>query len=66
MKIPSIVVIILRVVTLYAFSYAMYWGAAWLIGSPHEFPNLWAKALTPVAIVAAAYYFNRTNQKRGN
>lgn len=63
---PIIAVIILRGVALYAFSYGMYWGAAWMVGSPREFSNLWAKALIPVAVVAAAYYFNLTNQKRGN
>lgn len=61
---PSLFVIILRVVAFYAFSYGMYWGAAWLIGSPHEFANLWAKSLTPVAVVAAAFYFNQTNKRR--
>ena len=49
---------------LYAFSYGMYWGAAWMVGSPHEFRHLWAKALIPVGVLAAAYYFNPTNQKR--
>lgn len=63
---PGIAVIILRGLALYVFSYAMYWGAAWMVGSPHEFSNLWAKALIPVGVVAAAYYFNQTNQKRGN
>jgi uncharacterized membrane-anchored protein len=62
---PSILVVVLRILALYAFSYALYWGAAWMIGSPHEFANLWAKALTPVAVVAAAFYFNQTNQRRG-
>lgn len=62
---PSIAVIIFRVAALYAFSYGMYWGAAWMVGSPHEFPNLWAKALIPVGVVAAAFYFNKTNQTRG-
>ncbi len=63
---PSIAIVILRGAALYAFSYGMYWGAAWMVGSPCEFSNLWAKALIPVAVVAAAYYFNQTNQKRGN
>ena len=58
--------IVLRGAALYAFSYGMYWGAAWMVGSPHEFVNLWAKSLTPVGVVAAAYYFNHTNKKRGN
>lgn len=62
---PSIAVIILRGAALYAFSYAMYWGAAWMVGSPREFSNLWAKALVPVGVVAAAFYFNRTNPRRG-
>lgn len=62
---PSIAVIILRGAALYAFSYAMYWGAAWMVGSPHGFANLWAKALIPVGVVAAAFYFNQTNPRRG-
>lgn len=63
---PSVAVLILRCLALYAFSYGMYWGAAWMVGSPHGFSNLWAKALIPVAVVAAAFYFNQTNKKRGN
>ena len=62
---PGIAIVILRVLALYAFSYAMYWGAAYMVGSPREFSNLWAKALTPVGVVAAAFYFNQTNQRRG-
>lgn len=49
---------------LYLFSYGLYWGAAWMVGSPHELRNLWAKALIPVAVLAAAYYFNQTNGRR--
>ena len=62
---PKVWVIVLRGLALYAFSYGMYWGAAWMVGSPHEFRNLWAKALIPVSVLAAAYYFNLTNQRRG-
>lgn len=62
---PSIAIVILRGLALYAVSYGMYWGAAWMVGSPHEFSNLWAKALIPVGVVAAAFYFNQTNPRRG-
>lgn len=62
---PSLSIILLRGAALYAFSYALYWGAAYMVGSPREFANLWAKALTPVGVVAAAFYFNQTNQRRG-
>ena len=65
MKTPSIAIVILRGLALYAFSYAMYWGAASMVGSPREFSNLWTKALIPVGVVAAAFYFNQTNQRRG-
>lgn len=61
---PSLWVLIGRGLALYAFSYGMYWGAAWMVGSPHELRNLWAKALIPVAVLAAAYYFNQTNGRR--
>ena len=65
MKTSSIAIVILRGLALYVFSYAMYWGAAWMVGSPREFSDLWAKALIPVGVVAAAFYFNQTNQRRG-
>jgi len=63
---PSLPVLALRGVALYLFAYACYWGAGWLVGSPHEFRNLWAKALILPGIAAAAYYFNKTNGRRGN
>ena len=59
-------VLILRGVALYVLAYACYWGAAQLVGSPHEFRHLWAKALILPGIAAAAYYFNQTNTRRGN
>ena len=62
----SVAVILLRGAGLYLFAYACYWGAAQLVGSPHEFRNLWAKALILPGIAAAAYYFNKTNTRRGN
>lgn len=58
---PSLPAIILRGVALYALAYGCYWGAAWLVGSPHEFRNLWAKALILPGIAAAAFYFNKTD-----
>ena len=61
---PGPLVLALRGLALYAVSYGLYWGAAWGIGSPHEFRNLWAKALIPLAVVLAAMYFNKTNQMR--
>ncbi len=63
---PSLLLMVLRGVGLYAVAYACYWGAAWLVGSPHEFRNLWGKALILPGIAAAAYYFNKTNGRRGN
>ncbi len=63
---PSLPVLALRGVGLYLFAYACYWGAGWLVGSPHGFRNLWAKALILPGIAAAAYYFNKTNGRRGN
>lgn len=57
---------ILRGLALYVFSYGLYWAAAWVIGSPHEFRHLWAKSLIPLGVVLAALYFNKTNQSRGN
>lgn len=62
----SLAVLALRGAALYAFAYACYWGAAYLVGSPHEFRHLWAKSLIPLGVVAAAMYFNKTNQSRGN
>ena len=62
---PRVLVLVLRGVALYAFGYACYWGAAWLVGSPHDFRHLWAKALLLPGIAAAAFYFNKTNQTRG-
>ena len=62
---PTPLVLVLRGLLLYAFSLGCYWGAAWMIGSPREFSNLWAKALIPVGVAAAAFYFNKTNQSRG-
>ncbi len=61
---PRLPVMIGCALALYAFSYALYWGAAWMVGSPHGFVNLWAKALLPVAVLGAAYYFNQTNGRR--
>ena len=61
---PSLLLVVLRGLALYAFAYALYWGAAWMIGSPHEFRNLWAKSLILPGIAAAAFYFNKTNQTR--
>ncbi len=63
---PSLPVLVLRGVALYGFAYACYWGAAYLVGSPHDFRHLWAKALILPGIAAAAYYFNTTNTRRGN
>ncbi len=62
----SVPTLIAYALALYAFAYTLYWGAAWLVGGPHEFRNLWAKALLLPAIAAAAYYFNKTNTPRGN
>ncbi|MGI4789883.1 MAG: hypothetical protein ACRYFS_13650 [Janthinobacterium lividum] len=62
---PGLLVMALRGLALYAFSYALYWSAAWEIGGPHEFRNLWAKSLIPLGVVIAALYFNKTNQTRG-
>ena len=62
----GIPILILRGLVLYALAYGLYWGAAWMVGSPHEFRNLWAKALILPGIAAAAFYFNKTNQSRGN
>ena len=62
---PSLLILTLRGLALYGFSYSLYWAAAWVIGSPHEFRNLWAKSLLPLGVVLAAMYFNKTNQTRG-
>ena len=51
---------------LYGFSYGLYWAAAWLIGSPSGFRDLWAKALILPGIALTAFYFNTTNRPRGN
>ncbi len=62
---PSLGIIILRGLAIYAVSYGLYWCAAYGVGSPHEFRALWGKSLTPLAVAAAAYYFNKTNKTRG-
>jgi hypothetical protein len=58
----SLLIIVLRGAAVYAVSYGLYWWAASMIGSPQDFRSLWAKALTPLGVMAAAYYFNRTDQ----
>ena len=62
----SLPALALRGIGLYVFAYACYWGAGWLVGSPHDFRHLWAKALILPGIAAAAYYFNKTNVRRVN
>jgi hypothetical protein len=58
---PSVFTMAWRGLALYAVSYGLYWAAAWGIGSPHEFRNLWAKSLIPLAVVLAAMYLDKTN-----
>ena len=62
---PSVFVRVGRGLALYTVSYGLYWAAAYGIGSPHEFRNLWAKSLIPLGVVLAAYYFNKTNRTHG-
>ena len=57
-------VIILRGMGLYAAGYACYWGVADALGLPHEFRNLWTKALILPGIAAAALYFNKTSENK--
>ena len=62
---PGPLILALRGLALYVVSYGLYWAAAWAIGSPHEFRNLWAKSLIPLCVVGAAMYFNKTNHTSG-
>ena len=63
---PSALVLVLGAAALYGVAYGMYWVAAWMVDSPRDFHHLWSKALILPGIAAAAFYFNKTNQSRGN
>ena len=59
-------VIALRGVALYAVGYGCYWGVADALGLPHEFHNLWTKALILPGVAGAALYFNMTSENDAN
>jgi hypothetical protein len=59
---PTLLVIVLRGVLLYAASYGLYWGASFMVGSPHDFRSLWGKAALPMIVYLVVVYFNWTNK----